>query len=152
MHATYTQSRGRPWTGRSKFMRTATTCATVANLEHDRMYSFATMLAPNPRLAIGFGYNYWDVYTQAEICFNYSISYTNPPPATGTFSHLASRRDYHACPIAGASVGAAGVGTLSTYASNDHFAHADLIWKPTKRVTAAARIRRQLCAREHDIP
>ena len=46
--------------------------AFVANLEHDRMYSFAAMLAPSPRLAIGFGYNYWNVYTQSEICFNYS--------------------------------------------------------------------------------
>ena len=38
-----------------------------------------------------------------------------------------------ACPIAGAS---SPLGALSTYASTDHFAHAAVIWKPVKRVTA----------------
>ena len=37
-----------------------------------------------------------------------------------------------ACPIAAAS---SPLGTLSTYSSNDHFAHAGLIWKPAKRLT-----------------
>lgn len=138
LHATYTP---KPWAtvdGSVEIHENRDNVATVANLEHDRMYSFTTMLAPNPRLAISFGYNYWDVYTQAEICFNYSTSYTNPPPATGTtvFSTSPPGVSTTACPIVGASVGAAGVGTLSTYASNDHFAHADLMWKPTKRVTA----------------
>ena len=57
---------------------------TVSNLEHDRSYSFTAMLAPNPRVLIDFGYNYWDVYTQSEICFNYSITYTNPAPPPTT--------------------------------------------------------------------
>ena len=112
--------------------------AFVANLEHDRMYSFAAMLAPNPRLAIGFGYNYWSVYTQSEICFNYSITYTNstPPPTTLPASTAPPGVATTACPISGASVGAAGLGTLATYNSNDHFAHASLMWKPVPRVTA----------------
>ena len=37
------------------------------------------------------------------------------------------------CPIAGAS---SPLGTLATYSSTDHFAHAAVIWKPMKRVTA----------------
>ena len=137
VHATYTP---KPWAtvdGSVELHENRDDVATVANIEHDRMYSFSTMLMPNQRVTIGFGYNYWDVYTQAEICFNYSISYTNPAPATGSTTFQTSPPGVATtpCPIAGASVGAAGVGTLSTYASTDHFAHADLVWKPTKRVT-----------------
>ena len=110
---------------------------TVANLEHDRMYSFTTMLLPSPRVTIGFGYNYWDVYTQSEICFNYSIAYSNPapPPSTLPVSTSPPGVATTACPIAAASVGSAGLGALSTYASTDHFAHAELMWKATKRIT-----------------
>ena len=110
---------------------------TVSNLEHDRSYSFTAMLAPNPRVIIDFGYNYWDVYSQSEICFNYSITYTNPapPPTTLPVSTSPPGVVTTACPIAGASVGAAGLGALSTYASTDHFAHTDLMWKPAKRIT-----------------
>ena len=112
--------------------------ATVANIEHDRMYAFAVTLAKSPRFAVSFGYNYWDVYTQADICFNYSITYTNttPPPSTLPVSTSPPGVATTACPIAGASVGAAGLGTLSTYSSMDHFAHGDVMWKPVKRVTA----------------
>jgi hypothetical protein len=44
-----------------------------------------------------------------------------------------------ACPVPGASVGPlpSGQGALSTYSSKDHFAHAALMWKPMKRVTAS---------------
>jgi len=116
--------------------------STVNNLEHDRMYSFTAMLMPNPRMAISFGYNYWDVYTQSQICFNYSITYTNPapPPSTlsvGPIGNSPPGVPTTPCPIAGASVGAAGLGTLETYSSTDNFAHADLMWKVTKRVTTA---------------
>jgi hypothetical protein len=110
----------------------------VDNLEHDRSYSFNAMIAPRQYITFGFGYNYWDVYTQAGICFNYSISYTNPapPPATLPVSVSPPGVATGACPIPGASVGAAGLGALSTYSSTDHFAHADMMWKPVKRVTA----------------
>jgi hypothetical protein len=88
-------------------------------------------------LAVSFGYNYWNVYTQAEICFNYSITSTNstPPPSTLPVSTSPPGVATAPCPIAGASVGAAGLGTLATYNSNDHFAHAELMWKPAKRIT-----------------
>jgi len=113
--------------------------STVNNLEHDRAYSFTTMLVPTQRLSVGFGYNYWDVYTQSDICFNYSISYTNPAPPPSTLPVSASPPGVatEICPIPGASVGAAGLGALSTYSSQDHFAHADVIWKVSKTVTAS---------------
>ncbi|MGB6877363.1 MAG: hypothetical protein WBD87_15155 [Candidatus Acidiferrales bacterium] len=139
LHATYTP---KPWAtvdGEVEIHENRDNVYTVDNLEHDRMYSFSTMLVPNPRLAVSFGYNYWDVYTQSDICFNYSITATNPTPPLGTLPVSSSPPGVAttACPIAGASVGAAGLGALSTYASNDHFAHADVMLKPVKRVTAS---------------
>ena len=138
IHATYKPKIWASLDGAVEIHENRDDVATVSNLEHDRMYSFTAMLMPNPRVAISFGYNYWDVYNQAEICFNYSISYTNPAPATGTtiFGTSPPGVATTACPITGASVGAAGLGTLSTYASTDHFAHGDIMWKPVKRVTA----------------
>jgi hypothetical protein len=138
IHASY---RPKPWAmldGGVEIHDNRDDVATVANLEHDRAYNFTAMLMPNPKLTIGFGYNYWDVYTQAQICFNYSISYTNPAPATGTTVFASSPPGVATtpCTIHNASVGAAGVDALSTYASTDHFAHADVMWKPVKRVTA----------------
>src|ERR1700679_2710218 len=110
----------------------------VDNLEHDRSFSFATILMPNQRLSVDFGYNYWSVYTQSLICFPYSTSVTNPapPPATLPVSSfpigVPMLPTGPACPIAAAS---SPLGALSTYSSNDHFVHAGLIWKPAKRVT-----------------
>jgi hypothetical protein len=110
----------------------------VNNLEHDRSYSFATILMPNQRLSVDFGYNYWNVYTQSLICFAYSTSVTNPapPPSTLPVSSfpigVPMLPGGPGCPIAGAS---SPLGALSTYSSNDHFVHAGLIWKPVKRVT-----------------
>jgi hypothetical protein len=111
----------------------------VANIEHDNSYNFTTTLMPNPRVSLSFGYNYWNVYTQADICFNYSITYTNPapPPTTMPVSTSPPGVATTPCPIAGASVGGAGLGTLSTYTSKDNFVHADVLWKAGKRVTAA---------------
>lgn len=138
MHATYTP---KPWAtvdGAIEIHENRDNVYTVNNLEHDRMYSFNTMLAPKPQLAISFGYNYWDVYTQSNICFNYSITYLNPTPPPNTLPVSTSPPGVNtaACTIPGASVGASGLDALSTYASTDHFAHADLMWRPFKRVTA----------------
>ena len=137
LHATYTPKTWATLDGAVDIHENRDDVFTVANLEHDRMYSFNAMLAPNPRLAVSFGYNYWDVYTQSDICFNYSITYTNttPPPSTLPVSSSPPGVITSACSIPGASVGAAGLGALSTYSSNDHFAHADATWKPNKRVT-----------------
>ena len=137
VHATYKPKTWAVIDGSVQIHENRDDVVTVSNLEHDRMYGFTTTLTPNPRLAITFGYNYWDVYNQAEICFNYSITYTNPapPPSTLPVGTAPPGVLTGACPIAGASVGSAGLGALSTYASTDHFAHADLMWKPAKRIT-----------------
>lgn len=138
IHATYTPKAWATVDGAIEIHENRDNVYTVNDLEHDRMYSFSTMLVPSPRLAVSFGYNYWDVYTQAQICFNYSITYTNPTPPPGTLPVSSSPPGVAttACTIPGASVGAAGLQALSTYSSNDHFAHADVMWKPVKRVTA----------------
>jgi hypothetical protein len=110
----------------------------VDNQEHDRSFSFATILAANSRLTVDFGYNYWDVYSQSLICFAYSQTSANPtaPPATVVASAFPPGVPMlpagPACPIPGAS---SPLGALSTYSSTDHFAHAAVIWKPFKRVT-----------------
>lgn len=139
IHATYTP---KPWAtldGSVQIHENRDNVETVNNLEHDRSYSFTTMLAPKPSLAVSFGYNYWDVYTQSIICFNYSITYSNPapPPSTLPVGTSPPAVATTACTIPAASVGAAGLQTVSTYGSTDHFAHADVMWKPYKRVTAS---------------
>ncbi|MGC1293210.1 MAG: hypothetical protein WA855_18175 [Candidatus Acidiferrales bacterium] len=138
LHASYTPKAWATVDGAVEIHENRDNVEYVDNLEHDRTYSFDTMLVPNPRLAVSFGYNYWDVYTQSDICFNYSITATNPtpPPATLPVSTSPPGVATTACAIPGASVGAAGLGALSTYSSNDHFAHAEVMWKPVKRVTA----------------
>ena len=112
---------------------------TVNNIEHDRSYSASAMLIPNQRLSVDFGFNYWNVYTQTLICFAYSVTSANPaPPPTNlpvsTFPPgVPQLSTGTACPIAGSP---SPLGALSTYASSDYFAHAAVMWKPSKRVTA----------------
>jgi hypothetical protein len=113
---------------------------TVDNLEHDRSYSFGTILTASPRLSVDFGYNYWDVYTQALICFAYSITSANPAPPPAPVNVTVSAFPPNvptgpACPTTAG--GASTLGAASSYESWDHFAHAAVIWKPMKRVTAA---------------
>ena len=114
--------------------------STVDNVEHDRSYSFSALFIGNQRLSVDFGYNYWNVYTQSLICFAYSTTSANPapPPATVTVSAfppgVPQLPGGTACPIAGSP---SPLGALSTYNSKDNFAHAAVIWKPTKRVTAS---------------
>jgi hypothetical protein len=138
IHANY---KPRPWAtidGAVEIHENRDNVSTVDNLEHDRSYSFATILTANPRLSVDFGYNYWNVFTQSIICFAYSTSYTNPasPPATlpvSTFPPgVPMLPTGPACPVTGAS---SPLGALSTYRSTDHFAHAAVMWRPMKRVT-----------------
>jgi hypothetical protein len=110
--------------------------ATVDNLEHDRSYSFGTILTASPRLSVDFGYNYWDVYTQALICFAYSITSANPVPPPTNVTDSTFPPGVPTGPACPATAGGASVlGATSSYASTDHFAHAAVIWKPMKRVT-----------------
>jgi hypothetical protein len=140
VHANY---KPKPWAnvdGAVEIHENRDNVATVNNLEHDRSYSFATILTASPRLSVDFGYNYWDVYTQSLICFAYSQTSANPapPPATVVASAfppgVPQLPTGPACPIAGAS---SPLGALLTYSSTDHFAHAAMIWKPMKRITAS---------------
>ncbi|MGC2279283.1 MAG: hypothetical protein WA603_04665 [Candidatus Acidiferrales bacterium] len=141
IHANY---KPRPWAtleGAIEIHENRDNVTDVDNLEHDRSYSFSTILTATPRLSVDFGYNYWDVFTQSLICFAYSTTSANPapPPATVPVSSfppgVPELPSGPACPITGAS---SPLGALATYASTDHFAHAALIWKPMKRVTAMA--------------
>jgi hypothetical protein len=134
IHANY---KPRPWAnidGGVELHENRDNVLTVNNVEHDRSYSFATILTANSRLTVDFGYNYWDVYTQTLICFAYSIT-----SATGTVSafppDVPMLPTGPACPITAAS---SPLGALATYSSTDHFAHAAVVWKPFKRVTAIA--------------
>jgi hypothetical protein len=139
-----TNYKPRPWAmldGALEIHENRDNVTTVNNLEHDRSFSFGAMLTANPRLTIDFGYNYWNVYTQSLICFAYSTTSANPtpPPATVTASAFPPGVPMlpggPACPIAGAS---SPLGATSIYGSTDHFAHAGVMWKPMKRVTAMA--------------
>ncbi len=108
IHASY---RPRQWAmldGAVEIHENRDNVSTVDNLEHDRNYSFSAMLMPNQRLSVDFGYTYWNVYTQSDICFNYSITYNNPAPPPTTLTAFTSPPGVATipCPIAGASVGA----------------------------------------------
>jgi hypothetical protein len=140
VHATY---KPRPWVNLDAAVdihENRDNVSTVDNLEHDRSYSFSALFMGNQHLSFDFGYNYWNVYTQSLICFAYSTSAANPapPPATlpvSTFPiGVPQLSTGTACPIAGSP---SPLGALATYNSKDNFAHAAVIWKPAKRVTAS---------------
>lgn len=88
----------------------------VNNLEHGRSYGFATVISPKPAYSFDIGYNYMNIFSEALICF--AASGTGVPT-------------YPACPIAGSPVPQA---TNSFYSSNQHFAYADVMFKPIPRV------------------
>jgi hypothetical protein len=132
----------RPWanlTGAVETHENRDNVSTVDNLEHDRSYGFSAMLMGNQRLSVDFGFNYWNVFTQSLICFAYSATAANPapPPATVTVSAfppgVPQLPTGTGCPITGSP---SPLGALSTYNSTDYFAHARVLWKPMKRVTA----------------
>jgi hypothetical protein len=93
---------------------------TVNNLEHDRTYSFNTVLSPNPRLSVDFGYTYADFFSQADICYDSGV--VNPGVTTTL------------CP--NGAPGTATLGATSSYSSTAHYIYGDMVWKVMKRVTA----------------
>jgi hypothetical protein len=121
VHAAYTP---RPWVtldGAIDIHENRDNVFQVNDLEHGRTYSFVTVLSPTPKLTFDIGYNYSDIYSQAEVCFAYSTVPATPPP-------------FGACPIASSPVP---LGALGFYSSRQHFAHAEVMWKPLSRVTTA---------------
>ncbi len=141
IHASY---KPRPWAnidGAVEIHENRDNVLTVNDLEHDRSYSFSTMLMANPRLSVDFGFNYWNVYTQSLICFAFSTSSANPAPPPANVTDLTFPPGVPvlpsgtACPITGSP---SPLGALSVYNSTDYFAHAAVMWKPTRRVTTMA--------------
>ncbi|HEV3254127.1 MAG TPA: hypothetical protein VG033_06955 [Candidatus Acidoferrales bacterium] len=116
IHATYTPVRWASIDGAVDIHENRDNVATINNLEHGRTYSFVTTLSPSPRLWLDLGYHYTNIFSQTEICF--------ADPGSPVFTAP--------CPVAGAT---GPLGALSFYKSTDHFAFADVMWKPFKRVT-----------------
>ena len=120
VHASY---KPRTWLnvdGAIDFHENRDNVATVNDIEHGRTYSFVTTLMPDSKLSFNLGYNYTDIYLQADICYFYGFA----PPIPPTM----------ACPTDPADFNA--LGALSSYSSQQHFAYFDVLWKPIKRVTA----------------
>lgn len=118
IHATYTPESWATIDGAIDIHENRDNVFTVNNLEHGRTYSFGTTLAPNARLFLDLGYSYIDSFTQTDICF--------AKPGSAVFTTP--------CPVAGAT---GPLGALSFYTNTDHYAYADVMWKPHKRVTAS---------------
>lgn len=119
VHATY---KPRTWLNLDAaidFHENRDNVATVNDIEHGRTYSFLTTLLPNSKLSFNLGYNYTDIYMQADVCYFYGFTPPIPPTV--------------ACPTDPADFNS--LGALSSYSSKQHFAYFDLIWKPSKRVT-----------------
>jgi hypothetical protein len=94
----------------------------VNYLEHDRTFSFATVLSPNSRMSFDIGYSYTSFSSQADICYFYGFA---PPDMSTTFPCPTDSMDFNA------------LGALSVYRSRQHFAYSDVMWKPIKRLTAS---------------
>jgi hypothetical protein len=121
VHATY---KPRPWVNLNAALdiqNNGNDLLSVLGTEHIRTYSFMTMFLPNSRLSFELGYNYNDVYSQAEICFAYSTVPATPSP-------------FGPCPILGSPVA---LGALGNYSSKQHFAYGAINFKPVKRVTTS---------------
>ena len=88
----------------------------INDLEHGRSYGFVAVFSPNPKYSLDLGYNYTDISAQSLVCF--AASGTGIP-------------SYPACPIAGSPVP---MSATAFYSSNQHFAYADVMWNPLKRL------------------
>lgn len=87
----------------------------INNLQHNRNYSFVTVITPNEKWALDLSYNYNDVFSQSLICF---VSTPAPPGPVK-------------CALAPTFLE-----ELSFYNVKGHFASASLLWRPIRRVTA----------------
>jgi hypothetical protein len=75
------------------------------------------MLTPNERFSFGLGYTCSEIYFQMLECWAYGLGVTFP--------------------VAPGLLPSAFGGTV-TYSSKTHFAYADVMWKPIKRLTLKA--------------
>lgn len=111
--------------------------ALVNDKEHDRGFSFSAVLTPNEHFSFDLGYSYSNVYFQILECWAYGAGVTFPV-APGV---LPAGAITTACPIPEEVQGEDDVtafGGTATYSSKTHFAYADVVWKPVKRLTLKA--------------
>ncbi len=111
----------KPWatvTGAFDIAENRDNVYTVNNLEHNRTYSFGTVLTPSPKFSLDFGYSYWDVFTQAIVCYTEGFG----PPPVGTTP----------CPATSSPVP---LGALGVYTSTDHLVYGGVLWRVIPRVT-----------------
>ena len=90
-------------------------------LEHGRTYSLGTTLVPNSNFAFSLGYNYTDLYMQSYICIR-DTGFGIAP--------------YAPCPFFSGTK-AITLGAMSFYSNKQHYAYADVMWKPVNRITAS---------------
>jgi hypothetical protein len=109
----------------------------VNDKEHDRGYSFSAVLTPNERFSFDVSYTYSNIYFQILECWAYGSGVT---PGTLTSGLLPSGAITTPCPVPVGLQGPdlTGFGGTATYSSKTHFAYADVLWKPIKRLTLRA--------------
>ena len=90
-------------------------------LEHGRTYSFGTTLSPGSSFSFNLGYNYTDLYMQSYICMR-DTGFNIPA--------------FSPCPFFSGTT-AITLGAMSFYTDKQHFAYADVMWKPAKRITTS---------------
>jgi hypothetical protein len=101
----------------------------VLDKEYNNNYTFAAVFTPNSRFAFDLSYNYNIIRTQAIDCFQLgSSSGANAPPPGAA-----------PCPLednfAILTSGGLNAGALSIYRSTSHFANADMMVQPVKKLT-----------------
>ena len=108
----------------------------VNDTEHNRAYTFTTVLTPNGHFSFDLGYTFLDVYFRMLECWAYGSGVTFPaapgllPPGSITTPCVIPPD------VQGGDVTA--FGGLVTYGSKTHFAYADVVWKPIKRLALKA--------------
>jgi len=105
----------------------------VNDKEHDRGFSFSAVLTPNEHFSVDVGYTYSDIYFQILECWAYGAG-VSFPVAPGL---LPSGTITTPCPVPAELQGGdvTAFGGTTTYSSKTHFAYADVIWKPFKRLS-----------------
>ena len=121
IHATYKPKLWATIDGAIDIRENRDNVSNINALEHGRTYSFGTTLVPNSNFAFSLGYNYTDLYMQSYICMR-DTGFGIAP--------------YASCPFFSGTK-AITLGAMSFYSNKQHFAYADVMWKPVNRVTAS---------------
>lgn len=103
--------------GRVNVLESRDNVALIGNIQHSRNYAMSVSVDPTERLDLDFGYEYSDVFSMSDICYASSAVPTTSTP----------------CPLSG---GGPTLG-LSEYSEKAHFGYVNLLFKPTRRVTAS---------------